>query len=264
MPDSAICPKCGKTIEAPAGTATCDTCGATVQIPAPAESPPAASSTSSAANSAASSSSGPDFKTVATHASRIAGEKTKIAMSSTVVALGILVKNPTQGISEAYEKLGPQKSLYAGVFCGVIFAVSMMFFSRQFWWFASAGDISLNFVDYCKIFLSAGVLFLCLAGTLFLCRLVGRGKGRWTSDIFVAGIALFPTAVALLFAGIFGANGIDIDVVLGLIAECLMVLILFHAFRDLSGLSPNFSAYAVPVALLVSGYVAKVLLGSML
>lgn len=257
MPISAPCPKCGKTIQAEAaGSVTCGSCGEAVQIPAAAKESSPAGSDFKAMTSAAS--------TMASKASQIAGEKTKVAMGGTVVAMTILVKNPTQGISEAHEKLGPQKSLYVGIFCGVIFAFSMLFFSRQFIWFASTGNLSMGFTEYCKIFLASGVLFLCLAGTLFICRLVGRGKGNWTSDIFVAGIALFPMALALLVAGIFGANGIYVDFYLGLVAECMMVLILFHAFRDLSGLSPNFSAYAVPVALVISAYIAQLLLGAMM
>ncbi|HTV47071.1 MAG TPA: hypothetical protein VMG59_01375 [Phycisphaerae bacterium] len=259
---SAACPKCSKTIEGAAGSATCDSCGATVQIPAPAESSPP-NSPGTSASAPANSSAGSDFKAVATQASRIAGEKTKIAMGSTLVALAILVKNPTQGISEAYEKLGAQKALCAGIFCGIIFDMAMLVSARQYLWFYSNDVLfTLTFASYCKIFISASVMFISLAGTLFLCRLVGRGKGRWTSDVFVAGIALLPAAIVVLFSAIFGPN--NFDLVLGLVAECLMVLILFHAFRDLSGLSPNFSAYAVPVALVISGYVAKALLGAMM
>lgn len=113
---------------------------------------------------------------------------------------------------------------------------------------------------YFKALVVATLPLLSIAAAIFTGRLLGRGKGRWEGDVFVAGLAILPFAIAMLAFFVLGAGNLELVLMLALIAQCYLVLTIFHGFKDLAGLSPALSAIAVPATLILSVYIVKVVI----
>ena len=202
---------------------------------------------------------------------RMVLDRGMLSNGDTAVALHALSKDPTQGIAEAFEKLGPAKALQVGIVCAVIYDLSVLLCMFQLIRAFMGGfeglahgrspevhTPSLPSEAYIKGALAAAIPLLSIALSMTFTRLIGRGKGTWSGDIFVAGIALLPFAAPFLALSVLGVGNLEVVLVLFVVAACLLVLTLFHGFKDLCGLPPRFAAFAVPAALLVSGYLSKV------
>jgi hypothetical protein len=50
--------------------------------------------------------------------------------------------------------------------------------------------------------------------------------------------------------------------VLAVAATCVLILVLFHGFKDLAGLPPGLATLAVPITLLLSAYMGKIILAA--
>ncbi len=294
------CPGCGKQFTAPDSAAgrkgTCDACGSAIEVPFPPRADPldelAASVSASAASPPATAASPPASASIPPVArvapvARLAPKAAAGAASGSMAAgLGVLLRNPAQGIAEAHQKLGKTMSLQAGIVCAVLFdgavVLGTVFFLDRLGGLlrpsmglgtAMAGPavghgpgpgLSLPAEVYLKMLVGAAAppvaIFLCM-----LCaRALAKGRGAWQGDALAAGFSLFPFAVVFLVAPLLGpANG-EVIAVLAVAALCMAILILFHGFKDLAGLSPGLATLAVPITLLLSAYMVKIIMAAIM
>jgi len=196
------------------------------------------------------------------------------SLSDTGAAAKILFTNPAEGVREAYQKLGKSKALQVAICCLILFDVSILIDGYQISRNEEAWSIPHTIFErvyrdspisfYAKLSIVAAIPLLSLAGAMFTIRSIARGIGSWQSDMFVGGIALVPFAVVILASNILGIGNVEFILFLYLVVTCLHVLILFHGFRDLCGLGSGFASYAVPGAIILSAYLTKVVLFSLL
>ena len=110
--------------------------------------------------------------------------------------------------------------------------------------------------------LAAGLPFVCLAVSSFVVRLILRGAGGFGNDCFVAGAALLPLGFAALLSSFLGFANAEVIAVLGVFAVCLMVMILYAGCNRVARMSERAATFAVPTALCISLFVAKVVFAS--
>ena len=176
-------------------------------------------------------------------------------------ALAGFATNPVGGLEPAYAGLGEATARAVGLFFGALLVACVVFATllepgHSARLFGSWGRGVM--VPALKLGIAAAVTFGALAGVATAARKLLGGSGGLESDLFFCGAAVLPAGVFVLLAGILGAGNAEVLMVLWLFALCYTVLILFTGFRALSGLSERAAAAAVPVALLIAGWAAKI------
>jgi hypothetical protein len=275
MPITTECPSCHIPISVPDSAAgsriRCTSCGAEVEIPVAvgAGVGGAPNYSTSAASGSATGAATPDWQRSASSASHAALGKTREAMTDAAAAFKILIKNPTQGISQAFHQLGPQKALQVGIVCAAIFILSYLLCMHQFFSFigsmmGSDARVSVPASFYLKGFFFALIPLAAMFGAMAASRMVAKGSGSWQADAFVTGIAIIPVAFVMLVIGILGLEHYDFISILAMFAMCILILTLFHGFKDLAGLAPGAATLAVPITLLVTMFVCRMLASAMI
>lgn len=184
-------------------------------------------------------------------------------------AITTLALNPVGGLAQAFEGLGAKRALGAGLVLCVAFSVvatigASLGANRMFGMMGLGMDSGPGFTFYLKTLLAFLVLPAAfIAVSLGLRKILG-GKAPLAADVFTTGVALTPLAVATLLASLLGAANFEIATVLFLFAVSYLILILYAGLTRLGGVSERAAAPAVPVLLILAGWVCKVIFGAMM
>ncbi len=121
--------------------------------------------------------------------------------------------------------------------------------------------------DFFQLILFAAIPFLSIVLASFLVRKSFHGMGGIEGDMFIAGSALLPMAVVILVSGIlFGildlAN-VELMGILSVFSLCYTILILYSGCTKISKISEAVSACTVPIMILLSGWLTKIVLTNM-
>lgn len=233
-----FCAHCGQAMIADA--LTCEACGKPQVVP---------SQTSQVADVG---------QLVASHA--------KQATSSALAAFKTFAVNPVGGLRPALDELSPRNTLGAAIVFALFFAICLVIGTRRA---ATSGQSILGAMGGGNLEMSLGVFKLLLCGFVpfvgffgagWIARKVFRGKGNLEGDAFIAGAALLPVAFLLLITGVLGLANIEVLAILSVFALCYVVLILHTGCRDISSIAEPGATLAVPVILLASAWLSKVIL----
>lgn len=177
-------------------------------------------------------------------------------------ALPILLTNPVGGLPEAYKDLGPSRAGATGIALCVLFAgltsLGLSLGLRSIADFIGAGSASGK--DFIKIFLVLLIPPFSLAGVSFFLRILLRAMGSFSADLFVAGASFTPLGVAVLAGGLLKTANFELILLLLAFALIYQVLMLYAGLTAVGELTPKAAAPAVPILLLLSAYVTKVIL----
>jgi hypothetical protein len=199
-------------------------------------------------------------------------DKAKVASQDAMEALKLFATNPTGGLAPAFENLDRQRALGASLAFAVIFNLCVLF---GFYRMIANARTSLGILGYygwgllpqspsiIKLLPLGFVPFVSIAAALALARLVFRGTGSWEGDAFTAGASLLPFGVFVLVSGLLGFGNVEVVAVLLLFAICYTILIIFTGCTRIAKISDAGAALAVPIILLASVYLSKVIFTSM-
>ncbi len=177
----------------------------------------------------------------------------------------MLIKSPVGGLPESYEMFDPERALWVGVIFAVLYEVAVyvgvyLMTSRAANIVGLPYRIHLDTRIYFRLGLGGFVPFASLVGTSALARVIFRGTGVFAGDVFTAGAALLPFGMAMFLAGIVGLANIEVILVLYVFAFCYTILMLYSGFWRIAGIPEAGAAPAVPLMLLVSVWLTKVIL----
>ncbi|MDR1146230.1 MAG: DUF4339 domain-containing protein [Verrucomicrobiales bacterium] len=189
-----------------------------------------------------------------------------VAGKDALAALKKIAADPTGGIAPAFDALGEQRALGAGLVFGGVFAACGTFAAYRIvsavggflggFYHRGGGDAGQFF----KILFAALAPFLALTVAVLAARKLLRGAtAAIGADVFVAGAALLPLGAALLLGSLLGAANYAIVALVTLVALTLTVLMLDAGCVGVAGLSRRAAAWAVPFMLLLSAWLAKVI-----
>jgi hypothetical protein len=108
--------------------------------------------------------------------------------------------------------------------------------------------------------LAIATAYFCLSLSLFVARLVGRGQGSWTGDLFLAGIALLPVVIALLFGAMVMSLGLTQLADLWIIAACYSTIILYLGCTQMQNMAEPYALITIPLILFLSSKVATLVM----
>lgn len=181
-----------------------------------------------------------------------------------------LLSNPVGGLPSAYAGLGSDRALKAGVALAVAFGLAGSFgvgraisgASRSLGIFGALAGISQadsGIGSFLKLALQIIVLPAAVAVVSFSIRKLAGVNPSVAADVFTAGAAVSPLGAAMLVAGILGVGNVEIVVGCLFFALTYLVLMLYAGFTRVGGMSERAAAPAVPIAILLSAWLVKVI-----
>ncbi len=191
-----------------------------------------------------------------------AKEQVKAAMDDAWKTFRRLGLDPVGELLPAYEGLGQVRALGVGVAFGLVFAICFVISARSLPYFQLISNLT-GFGGYLKLLIVGFVPFVSLAVACFVGEKVGRGQGSVTSDFFIAGVALLPLGIVLLLSAVIGVANFEVIGTCAIIAVCLNVLLLFAGLTRIGKLSEKAASISVPLMLVASVWIAKVIYTSL-
>jgi hypothetical protein len=187
-------------------------------------------------------------------------DKAKAASRSALTAFKLFATNPVGGLPSAFENLDKRGALDVGIVFSVFFTLCIAvgtYMALPSW----------GKPDMRGIF---GLLFLgavppaAIAGVSALARRVFNAAGSFESDAFIAGASLLPVGFVVVLTGILGMGNIEVVAVLAVFAGCYTILMLYTGCTQISKITEAKAAATVPVMLLLSAWLCKVVFAAML
>jgi hypothetical protein len=186
--------------------------------------------------------------------------KVKEASKDATQAFKTFATNPVGGLPLAFNSLGPTRAMGVGIVFAV-FSVVCVFIGIYVAlpWFArpELGD-SLKFIIF------GAVPFVSLLAASGATRKIFGGSGSLHGDSFIAGAALLPFGFLIIVSSLLGLANLEITVLLVVFALCYAILMLYTGVTRISQVSDSRAAFAVPVMIIVSFWLTKIIFGAML
>ena len=187
----------------------------------------------------------------------------KTALQSALTAFKLLGGDPVGGLPQAASILGPTRSLGAGVSFGVIFALclTITFYRLAREMLGSTPD---GFGEFLRIAGVALVPFVSLTGAMMAAGAICRAPGTIGQATLIAGSSVLPWGAACLLTGFLGIGNVEVIGVLFVVSLCLLILMLFSGMTRVYRMSDRAATLAVPLVLLASAWLCKIIYASML
>ncbi|MBV9959658.1 MAG: hypothetical protein JO360_14640 [Acidobacteria bacterium] len=186
--------------------------------------------------------------------------KVKTASKDAKEAFKTFATNPVGGLPVAFESLGPSRAIGVGIVFGGV-SILCMFLGI---YISLPSFIRPDFGDSLKFFFFGAVPFVSIllasAGT----RKVFGGAGSIGGDSLIAGASLLPLGFLVLISGVLGLANVEIWVFLFAFVLCYTILMLYTGCTRISGVAESKAAFAVPVMIILSGWLTKIIFGAML
>jgi len=186
--------------------------------------------------------------------------KVKEASRDATKAFKTFATNPVAGLPVAFTELGPPRALGVGIVFAV-FSVLCMFIGV---YIALPAFSKPDFGDSLKFLFFGTVPFLSLFAASAATRKVFGGKGSFHGDGFIAGAALLPFGFLVLISSLLGLANLEIAALLVVFALCYGILMLYTGVTRISVVSESRAAFAIPVMIIVSFWLTKIIFGAML
>jgi hypothetical protein len=186
--------------------------------------------------------------------------KVKEASRDATQAFKTFATNPVGGLPVAFDSLGPPRAMGVGIVFA-IFSIVCVFIGV---YVALPAFAKPEVSDSIKFIFFGAVPFMSLLAASAATRKIFGGGGNLQGDSFIAGAALLPFGFLVLVSSVLGLANLEIAALLVVFALCYGVLMLYTGVTRISRVSESRAAFAVPVMIIVSFWLTKIIFGAML
>jgi len=177
----------------------------------------------------------------------------------------LFAKSPVGGLPESFALFDDRRAIQVGIAFAVLYEAALFLGGLIFRSKAEAmlgawlpiGELTAT--QMFKLLVLGLVPFASLVGAGALARQIFRGTGRFSGDVYTAGAVLLPSGVLVLAAALLGAANVEVILVLAVFALTYQILMLYAGCSRIGGVSEAGAAPAVPIILLVSAWITKIL-----
>jgi hypothetical protein len=180
-----------------------------------------------------------------------------------------LMTDPVGRIGAAFSSLSTNRAQLVGLALCVIFAIAMglgLTLGRRAAIMSIFGASAFSYGDYgesgftffLKSVLQMLVMPAAMIGISFGLRRLGGSKHPVAHDAFIVGVALMPIAVCTLLAGLFGS--LQLALLLVFLGLSFAILILYAGLTTICGLATRTASVAVPLIIVLGGWISQRLL----
>lgn len=196
-------------------------------------------------------------------------ERAVAASKDAVRALKLLLADPVGSIGAAYNGLTSRQGLDVGVAFCVLFILSSIVAIRMIGRLAQRASFgfmgfSLGIKEVLQIALVAAVPIVSIVAIFFGLQLLATKRNDFSRALFAGGAVLIPLALFNIIGGILGAANAEVLALVAIFALCYTILLIYAACRDVLAISSSWAAAAVPVILLATAWLTKIILAAVL
>ena len=181
----------------------------------------------------------------------------------------MFAKSPVGGLPESFALFDDRRAVHVGIIFAIVYELAILLGALIFKSRAEAvlGGIlpvgqligELTAAQLFKVLFLGLVPFASLIGACALARAIFHGKGRFAGDVYTAGAALLPTGIFVLLASLLGVANFEVIAILFLFALTYSILILYAGCSRIGLVSETGAAPAVPIILLLSAWITKII-----
>ncbi|HET8797088.1 MAG TPA: hypothetical protein VFO89_05360 [Thermoanaerobaculia bacterium] len=195
-------------------------------------------------------------------------ERAVAASKNALHALKLLLRDPVGSIGAAHESL-QTKALDVGIAFCVLFILSWIVAIRMIGRLAARTSFgifgfSLGFKEVLQIALVAVVPIVSIVAIFFVLQMLAAKRNDLPRALFAGGAVLLPMAIFNVAGGILGAGNAEVLALVALFALCYTILLIYAACRDVLGIPSAWAAASVPVILLATAWLTKIILAAVL
>lgn len=206
---------------------------------------------------------------VATPAAPTLGSEVRARSRDAWEGMKLFARSPVGGLPQSYAMFDPPRAMRVGLAFAAIYEAAFLlslyitgsnvagFFSIPI----QISDASVS--GLLKLILIGLVPFVSLAGAAAIARTVFGGTGQFAGDVYTAGASLLPFGLTVLASALLGSSAsFEIISFLFVFAMSYNVLMLYAGCSRIAGVPEASAAPAVPVMLIVSAWLTRVMIGA--
>ena len=186
--------------------------------------------------------------------------KVREASKDATQAFRTFATNPVGGLPVAFQSLGAARAMGAGI----VFAVCSILCVFIGVYVLLPAFAKPDLFDSVKFILFGAVPFVSLLVASAATRKAFGGHGSLHGDSFIAGAALLPFGFLVLVSSVLGLANLEVAALLVVFALCYSILMLYTGVTRISNVSDSRAAFAVPVMIIASFWLTKIIFGAML
>lgn len=177
----------------------------------------------------------------------------------------LFARSPVGGLPESFALFDDRRAIQVGIAFAVLYEIALFLGGLIFKSKAQslAGSMlpigELAATQMFKLLAVGLVPFVSLIVAGTLARSIFRGSGRFAGDVYTAGAVLLPSGFLVLIAALLGAANVEVILVLSLFALTYSILMLYAGCHRIGGISEAGAAPAVPIILLASAWITKII-----
>jgi hypothetical protein len=193
------------------------------------------------------------------------GREVKARSRDAWQGIKLFARSPVGGLPESFSLFDERRAIQVGIAFAVLYEITLflaglIFRSKTETLLGVMLPIGeLTATQLLKLVVLGLVPFasLVMAGTL--ARHIFRGEGPFAGDVYTAGAVLLPSGFLALLAALLGAANVEVILVLALFALTYSILMLYAGCSRIGGISEAGAAPAVPIILLASAWITKII-----
>ena len=199
------------------------------------------------------------------------GEEVKERSKDAWKGIKLFAVSPVGGLPQSFEMFEPSRAMSIGIVFAILYE-AMLFVGiyrmadRATSIFGGVG-LPVGEISGKQMFqlIVAGLIpFVTLAISGSVARTIFRGKGTFAGDVYTAGASLLPFGAFALVASFLGPANVEVIAALSVFALTYNVLMLYAGCSRISGIPEAGAAPAVPVMLLLTAWLTKIIVSAIL
>ncbi len=175
---------------------------------------------------------------------------------NSLMTLSLSLFNPGGGLLPAFSRLNNQQSKQVGTTYGLF--SSLCFFCTYF-----MTGLPLM-VGVWQLFLIATIPFVSFLATGNIMRLVLHNRGRFSTDVFIAGVAVVPIGLVSLLIGFIPISAFSFTIPLFFLGFSYSALSLHAGYTQLLNIRESKAALTVALMLVLNSYICLSLMSSLI
>jgi hypothetical protein len=187
--------------------------------------------------------------------------------------LKLFARNPVAGLPESFALFEERRAIQVGLSFALLYELAIFFgimilktkvhhalgrFADLLSGVLPLGPLTV--AQMLKVVLLGLVPFASLIAAGALARAVFHGTGRLAGDIYTAGAVLIPSGLLVLIGSVLGIANMEVILVLSLFALTYSILMLYAGCSRIMRIPEIGAAPAVPIMLLASAWITKILM----
>jgi hypothetical protein len=177
-----------------------------------------------------------------------------------VTVLKACARDPVGGLDSAAATLSPERRREVALVFGVFFDLAATLGSykvRNVFGSSGLGTVA-------ALLILGLVPVASLTGAVALTRKACHGSGSLGGDLLIATTSLLPVAFLTLLGALLGVANVEVLAVAGVFAACYVIYILYGGCRHMAAIPASAAAPAVPLLLLVTAWLTKIIYAALL